>query len=326
MDHSQARALLRTRDDLRHDGWTDRRIAQALTEGALVRVDHAVYVDGRAWADCYAEGRQLLRVMAAWSRMRDGEAVASHTSAAVLLGLPLYRIEPRRAHVIDPRSNGRVRAGEPTVARHRVDLRPDEVVAVGGIRCTTLARTVADVIRLPGEEAALAVADAALARVAWRAAEHAYDEDAAELLRGKVAAALPLGGRGVRQARFVLGIADGRAQLPGESVSRLQLLRLGFAPPRLQVPIPAPGGGRYYVDFGIDDAHAWGEFDGRGKYLDPELRGAGVDAEDAVLAEKMREDWIRGTTGRRMPRWGYEHISSPVALGRRLARFHVSAP
>jgi len=151
--------------------------------------------------------------------------------------------------------------------------------------------------------------------------------DAAEDLRARVGECMQrqARARGVRRGRYVLSIADGRAQLPGESVSRLYLLRLGFATPRLQVPIPAPGGGNYLVDFGLDDVDAWGEYDGEGKYLDPQLRGAKTP-EEVLLREKEREDWIRGTTHRRFPRWGKSSIASAQALGIRLAKFHITPP
>jgi hypothetical protein len=70
---------------------------------------------------------------------------------------------------------------------------------------------------------------------------------------------------------------------------------------------------------------AWGEYDGEGKYLDPALRGQ-VTAEEVMLREKEREDWIRATTNRRFPRWGRAAIASAASLGARLARFHVHPP
>ncbi|RZI95026.1 MAG: hypothetical protein EOO67_03425 [Microbacterium sp.] len=120
-------------------------------------------------------------------------------------------------------------------------------------------------------------------------------------------------------------MGDGRAQLPGESISRLYLMQLGFAAPRLQVPVVGPAGHHYYVDFGLDDVGVWGEFDGRDKYLDPVMRG-GVDLEEVLLQEKAREDWIRGTIGRRVVRWDGRHIASASTLARRLAAFHVEPP
>jgi len=100
--------------------------------------------------------------------------------------------------------------------------------------------------------------------------------------------------------------------------------RLGFAPPRLQVRIPLEKGW-YDIDFGIDDAGVWGEFDGEGKYTDPQMLGGRSTAE-AVLEEKRREDDIRGRTRRSMIRWGSRDIASLSRFRRRLAAFHVHPP
>ena len=123
----------------------------------------------------------------------------------------------------------------------------------------------------------------------------------------------------------MIEFADGRAQLPGESVSRLQLVRLGFARPRLQVPVAGPHGQTYWVDFGLDDVDALGEFDGKGKYLDEAMRD-GLSLEAVLLEEKKREDWIRGRTQRRFARWSNEHLGTPELLAARLAAFGIRPP
>ncbi|TXK15966.1 hypothetical protein [Microbacterium wangchenii] len=70
-------------------------------------------------------------------------------------------------------------------------------------------------------EAAVAYFDATLRIVAWH--RHGqYDLTAAEAFRAGIHARLDAmpGARGIRQARFVTDFADGRARLPGKSVSR----------------------------------------------------------------------------------------------------------
>ena len=117
-----------------------------------------------------------------------------------------------------------------------------------------------------------------------------WDEDAVDRWRRSMARASirASGARGIRQARWVIRFADGRAQLPGESVSRLQLVRLGFRTPQLQVPVAGPAGRTYFVDFGLDDVHAFGEFDGKDKYLDEAMR-RGVPLErDPARGETAR--------------------------------------
>lgn len=320
----EARALIRSREDLVRSGVSARAVAGEVEAGVLRRVGRGWYADEAAWRAAYAEGRHLIRIAAAVERRPPASTfVFSHCSAAVLWGLPLFRAEPRRVHVSGIHANGHVAAGDPLVARHEVDVPEGEVVEIDGIPCTSLARTIADTIRAASEDTSIALADAALRLVGWNAADRRYDPSAAEDLRSAVCARLPRGGRGVVHAREILAFADGRAHLPGESVSRWYLSLLGFAPPRLQVAIAGPTGRDFFVDFGLDDVDAWGEFDGLGKYSDPVMLAGRTPAE-AVLDEKRREDWIRGTTGRRFARWELAHLRSPAALASRLRSFHIA--
>ncbi|MBD8219452.1 hypothetical protein IFU40_12495 [Microbacterium sp. CFBP 13617] len=133
------------------------------------------------------------------------------------------------------------------------------------------------------------------------------------------------GRRGVREAAWVIEFADGRAELPGESVSRLQLHRLGFRDIDLQVAVEGPRGSAYFVDIALRDVRTFWEFDGEVKYRDPSLR-RGRSVEDVVLDEKRREDWIRGVTQWRLCRGGFADIASPEALAARLAAFGVRPP
>ncbi|WP_141929791.1 hypothetical protein [Microbacterium sp. SLBN-146] len=328
MDVDTARSALLSRRVLEERGLSSRQMAKAVEGGELVRVHHGVYVDGSVWRAAQAEARHLLRVVAVDRGRRGGDPINAFVSAAVLWQLPLYRLDPERVHLAGRSADGHVSSARSGVARHNADIEESDRAVVQGVTCTGLARTVADMIRLAPEEAGVSVADAALRRVAFDERTREYDEDAAAAFSDAVTERLERirGARGVRRGRRILAMADGRAQLPGESVSRLQLIRLGFAAPRLQVAIAAPFGGYYYVDFGLDDVRAWGEFDGEVKYRDPAMRPEGHDPLDVMVAEKMREDWIRGTTNRRMPRWGSMHIVTAERLGERLAAFHVRPP
>jgi hypothetical protein len=206
--------------------------------------------------------------------------------------------------------------------RHERALDPRDVVEACHLRVTSLERTVADLAGALPLEAAVSVADAGLRAAA--VVRQVQDEALAERWRRDMERRLASsrGARGVRQARRVIAFADGRAQLPGESVSRLQLHRLGVRVTDLQVRVPAPDGGAYFPDFELGDVDAFGEFDGEGKYTDEAMR-SGRTLEQVLLAEKRREDWIRGTTGRRVVRWGDREAGSAAALGRRLAAFGI---
>lgn len=322
MSVSELSPLVRSRRALLAAGWTERGIESAVRAGDLRVVRRGAYIASDDDELLWAEGRHLAHVIAV---VRDavGVAVASHESAAVLWGLPLYRHRPERVHLTTA-APARISSG-PDVMRHVAPLPASDVTTRDGIRCTTLERTVFDLSRTLGAEASVACADAAERLMALRG--RVWDEDAAAYWRRTMSERViaASGARGVKQARWVAAFADGRAHLPGESVSRLQLMRIGFAVPQLQVRVDGPGGREYFVDFGMTDARAFGEFDGKGKYLDEAMR-RGVPLEQVLLEEKQREDWIRGTTQWRLARWGDEHSATPGALAARLRSFGITPP
>ncbi|RKT33316.1 hypothetical protein DEU34_1907 [Microbacterium sp. AG1240] len=319
----EARRLLRTREDLFLEGATRRSIEAELQRGELRRVRRGWFVREEEWRGLWSESRHLLHVWAVMEGARSAAVVASHTAAAVMWGLPLWRTATPRVHLTS-RTDAAISSGS-DVMRHRLELPESDVTIIEGVPCTTLERTVFDLSRTLSMEAALAAADAGMRLVSVDG--FTVDEAAAGQWREGMRRRLhdATGVRGVRRARWTAETADGLAQLPGESVSRLQLLRLGFRRLRLQVPVPSPGGSFYWVDIGIEDAATWGEFDGATKYTDRVMR-SGRSIEQVMLDEKQREDWIRGTTRRPLVRWGDRHIGSPRALGERLAAFGVRPP
>lgn len=320
---SEGRALLVHRGQFRRFGTTERELVARTRAGTLHKVRRGWWVESAEWMQLWPESQHLLHVLAVAEDAASTQAAASHHSAGVLHGLPFYRTAFPRVHLTTPHG-ARISSGA-DVMRHVHALAETDVTLVNGIRCTTLERTVFDLIRTLPPETALAVADGAMRSVAMFGRR--YDEVRAEEWREELRRRLrdAAGARGVRQGRWIIELADGRAQLPGESVSRLQLLRLGFRVLRLQVPVAKPYGGWYWVDIGIEDADAWGEFDGATKYLDEAMR-SGRTIEEVMLDEKAREDWIRGTTGRPFARWGDAHIRTPGALGARLSAFGIHPP
>ena len=314
---------VRTREQLLIDGWPARELDRTDSGASFRRVHRNRFVSSELWAGLWPESRHRIELCAAVQEMRGGAGVASHLSAAAAWGLPLFRHVPREVEfTIHGHLRAATRAG---IRRHLNALDHSDVVVIDGVRCTSLERTVFDVARTYRAEVALACMDAALRSVSvdgqnWDAGAHAAWKD-----RMSARARESSGARGIKQARWLIDIADGRAQLPGESVSRLHLIRLGFARPELQVPVAGPAGRTYWVDFRLGDVAAWGEFDGKDKYLDDVMR-SGKTIEEVVLDEKKREDWIRGTTQGRFARWGDEHIGSPQALRVRLAAFGIHPP
>jgi hypothetical protein len=319
----EARGAIRTREQLCDGGWSEREIRRAVEAGHIRRLQRNRYVLQSLWDELWPESRHLLEVLAVHCEMRDGGGVLSYASAGAAHGLPLYRHVPSRVHATfapNARSGSR-----PRLARHCEPLPDEDVEIHDGVPCTSLARTTFDVVRVVPRETAVAFADAALRKVAVEG--RTYDVDAAEHWRlgmlERVGRAR--GARGIRQAEEVIRFADGRAELPGESVTRLQLHRLGVRDFGLQIPVAAPRGANYFVDLEIEESGTFLEFDGQGKYLDEALR-SGRTLEEVLLDEKRREDWIRGVTQKRFVRVEDPHIVTTEALAARLAGFGIRLP
>lgn len=315
---------LLTLSHLADSGMPARKIRADVESGALERVRPGLYVEGKEWARVSPESRHLILMDAARLAAHGAEPVYGCISAAAAWGLPVFRADASHVHMVTPRSSYRHSVAD--VVRHRGD--PSEgVTRVGRFLCTSLARTVFDVIREQTPEASISCADAALRRVSWDPSTRRCDRAAADSLRLEVMSLVDEnpGARGIRQARRVIAFAQPAAQLPGESISRLYLSRLGFALPRLQVRVPAPSGRDYEMDFAFDALRTFGEFDGVHKYSDARfLRGR--TPEQALLDEKRREDWVRGTTQWRIVRWEMSHIRSAHTLATRLAHFGITPP
>ncbi|MGN7976628.1 hypothetical protein ACTJJ4_03575 [Microbacterium sp. 22195] len=300
---------------------TERRLREEVAAKRLIRLHRGSYVRAADWAELWWEGQHLLKVLAVRAASPGRGPIYSHVSAAVVWGIPLYRLGNAPVQlVIDGERHSRVIAG---VVRRDMQLADADILEIDGLRVTSLIRTVFDVARESTFEMAVGCAEAALRRAS--VVGHEVDVDAEQAWRSAAMRLTLPGLRGVRRARCVLEFADGRAQLPGESVSRVRLLQLGFSRYDLQVPVTGAAGNRYWLDFAFPGAKTFGEFDGEGKYTDPTLRAA-ESAQAAVLAEKHREDDVRGVTGWGFARWGDEHITTSADLGARLAAFGVRPP
>lgn len=299
-----------------NSGRTRREVDRLIADGGLVALRRGWFVRTTDWEGSYSEDRHLLRVLAASEAASSPGPVFSHYSAAALHGLPLFRVVDHRAHTTSPEPVGKSNA---VVVRHIAQLAEDEVEAVADLRVTDLIRTVIDVARIARPESSLCCADAALRRVSNSGSN-------VQLWRASVQARLDgLGrARGVVTARRILEFADPGADSPLESISRLYLHRLGFEV-RTQVPVPSPSGGEYTVDLELVGLDLLGEVDGKVKYADAEMR-AGATPEEVVFAEKKREDWIRGVTGKKLIRWGARELASLATFEQYLRSMGVEIP
>jgi hypothetical protein len=275
---------LRLRPELLADGWSDDDLARLRSSGDLDRVRRGAYVLAADERLRRGESRHALAAQAALLQLSPG-TVASHVSAAVLHGLPVWGLRLHRVHVSRHGTSGGHRRRSLHV--HVTPLDDDEITEVDGVPVTTVGRTLADLTRAVSFERAVAVVDAALYRG----------------LVGPTALADAVGRRprrhGTRAARRVIAFADARGESVGESRSRVLLDRARLPRPVLQWEVPARRRiGR--SDFGWPELRTVGEFDGKIKY--GRLLEPGQEPGDVVFAEKRREDTIRDA-GFRVVRW-----------------------
>lgn len=138
---------------------------------------------------------------------------------------------------------------------------------------------------------------------------------------------------GIAQARLIASCADGRAENGGESRVRAYLIAQGYQIPELQVEFPNPTDPAhpYRVDFFwglIGPRGTIGEFDGMGKYRDPQLLNGRTTIE-VLVAERQRESRLT-LLGHPVLRFTYQDLLHPIRLSRALEsagipRDHVEA-
>lgn len=263
MSHDSAMepAIVRVRD-LRDYGATDLEIRK--TVRALKGVATGAYADTR---DLTPEAEHRVRSKAVLQRL--SWTVLSHISSAVTRDLPvpwphlvLVHLSPLEGRAGNPRSR-------PGYHLHTRRVTSSEVEWVEGVAITNAIRTVIDCAATLPLDWAVAVADAALHR------ELILPE---ELSR---AAGAQRRVKGAARMRCLPDLASRLAESPGESLTRMRLLRMGLAPVE-QVSMPHVAGNPR-VDFLIEGRLVI-EFDGRGKY---QLNG---DVELAHWEEKLRHD------------------------------------
>jgi hypothetical protein len=276
-----------TTEDAHAAGVTPSALKHAVRRGVLVRSRRGVYTRSQA---------PELDAAAAVRVIRD--AVVSHRSAALLLGLPVLAGPPGRPEItVPPKAAG----NHPGVALHRAQLRRDDIVLVGDVPVTSAARTCVDVARHRPLEASVALVDAALHQGLTTR------EEVEDVVR------FCWNWPGIRRAQHAVSLSDGRAESPLESVSRLVIPRLGFPLPALQTWIHDPSGravGR--SDFYWDEVGVIGEADGRFKYeVTP-------GEQDPLFREKDRQEEFEDL-GLVVVRWGWLHAwRRHDLLGRKL--------
>lgn len=280
-------------------GLTDNDIRTKVRAGDLQRIRRGVYA-GPGDIGLLEEHRRLLH---ATTPAVHADNVVSHTSAAVLHGLPVPAQNLKRVWMTR-RSAGHGRSTRLLTVRNSA-IDDTEVTNVDGFVVTTQERTVADLARTQPFEWCVIVCDAALRLGVG-----------ADAIRATLTAHPRL--RGIPRAAAALTFADARSESPAESMSRVSMARAGIPVPELQWEL-FDDDGEFVArpDFLWLDAHLVGEVDGKWKY--GQLLRPGQTPEAAIMAEKKREESIR-QQGFWVVRWDWETASNPVQLAALLRR------
>ncbi|NLE17576.1 MAG: hypothetical protein GX632_03430 [Propioniciclava sp.] len=292
MDDPQLRSI----PALRSAGWTPYQVRRAVAAHELVRLTRRVYTPAR---ELSPRDEHLVRAAALLSTHRDS-VVLSHASAAIAHGLAVQVDNPRLVDLTTP-PPGRGRRTA-TYHLHCARFTADDVVTVGDLRVTSLARTVVDLARTAQHAWAVVAADQALARDVSR------DSLLAVVQASK-------GMTGVEQARQVIAFADGRSESVAESVSRVMISRTGLPQPVPQFRVEVDGLVVARGDFGWEDWNLIGEVDGKVKYR--RVEGNDQSPEDVMVAQNRRQESIR-QAGFWVTRWGWAQAWSVSALGKLL--------
>lgn len=254
--------------------------AQALAAGltpaqisALLRREwmdpyRGVYVD-RAWFTSLPPERRHVVLAAARILTTRLGPVANRRTAALVHELPLLGRPPSKPQLARAPRHPRDRSE--THALQVAPLPETDTTIVGGVPVTSLARTACDIARTSTFRQAVVVADAVLRRGVER-------DDL--LATARRCGSWP----GGKAALHVAAFADGRADGPLESITRVAYAAQGLPAPETQVEVFAPDGTFLgLVDFLWREQRVIGEADGLGKY----------DSPLALKKEKRREEGLR---------------------------------
>ncbi len=244
----------------------DHNARQAVTRG-LHRIARGAFCVDKPTSPSHWHSLRTVAALAA----RNDHVIASHVSAAVAHGLPLWGTDLDLVHLTSAKTSRVARAG---VVVHRAEA---PHVDARGIPVTDVARTIVDCARSSSRDSSVAMADYALhTGMTTR-------EQLAAALSGAV-------GRGVSRARAVVALADRRSESVGETRTRLICVDAGIdVTPQVWLR-DVDGIAFARVDLRVDGMPVVIEFDGKEKYEWIEERP--VDSAAKHWQEKVRRERI----------------------------------
>ena len=262
-----------TRTQALRAGLTDRRLRTLVGRGFLRRPVLGVYVAAHL-PDSLALRTEVLRLVLPPGCFACDETAAWLHGADMALA-PNSHLALPRISFFRPADAGRLR--NPLATSGERTVTPRDLTDVGGLLVTTPQRTALDLGRLRHRDQALAALDAFL---------HLGLVTREELLEslGRF-----VGQRGVVQLRWLVSIADGRAESAGESALRLRWYDAGLPRPQLQISILRNGVEVFRLDLGLEELLFAAEYDGVDFHTSKRQRGQD-DSRRAVLRERLH--WV----------------------------------
>jgi hypothetical protein len=292
-------------------GVGDVRLAGLVRRGDVVRLRPGVYAVApvQPLAPDDLASRHVVCARAALSHHQSG-FVASHLTAAAIHGLPLPPSGSPLVHVTAVDAYQRTRIA-PGVHAHHADSTPTDVIEIDGLVVTSVARTVADCLRLWSPQTSVAIADAAL-----HLGRVTADEIEEQLHRQRH-------WRGRPRALRSLRVVDGRRESWLESYAFVRFQEWGIPLPEPQVWVDNLDGvalGR--VDGAwLEDATVL-ELDGAAKYL--RVTNAEIDPWARWRVEKTRYDAM-GNLGLERVRLTYDDLRRHPTQSRRVIQLRRAA-
>lgn len=258
---------------------SEARDVQRRAGSGMLRIGHGAYVPRDAWDALTPHERHLVRITV---HVRP-RTLLSHESALAVHGIRTLAPWPDRVALIVPGTTRSDRRGR-WLVKHPSPPGRGVMMPLGAtpVPVTDMDTTGAAIARAWRFRDAVVVLDQLLRRGASRRRMIAL------VAEGPV--------RASRRATTAIEFADAASDSVGESVARVAMHFAGTPTPVLQQEFRGPGGRVARVDFWFPEQGAVIEFDGETKYRDPGLRG-GRSAEQVVIDEKYREDWIRALPG-----------------------------
>ncbi|WP_157582166.1 hypothetical protein [Phycicoccus sp. Soil803] len=252
----------------------------------------------------------------------EGRVVASHQSALVLHGVPLWQADLSTAHVCRTSTNH---------TRHRPSAVihppvPDQPVKTAeGFQTVPVAQAVVQVGLYPADDSGRRPSMDSLIAADFALQQGFLSRDALDnALRQHTHHP------GIPGVRALLKHADGRHESPGETRLAHSMRQLGF---QFTPQASLPGGRGYRGDFLLDEVPVVVEFDGLGKYVlatATAASGTVAAARQNLAAEKRREEDVLRRSNHEFVRFTWHEVGNLALVrdrvGAAVARARLRRP